>query len=378
MVTPCYYTAKGGTETIVRNLSILLNRKKIHTDVMAFNMDRKWHPKWQGKIEKIDGITVFRIPAINWLPISHSDRITLGVNLLPGKFTNILKHYDVIHFHELDLSFPLFSSLIRKPRIIHLHGIDISFFRRYHLSRILLKQLANLYISISKQMKKDLTTLGIPESQISYVPNGVDINTFLPSGPKEENLLLFVGRITFGKGLHILLKSLSYLKKSVRLIIIGPPDWDLKYYQNILKMIEEINQKGIHQINYLGTLDQADIIKWYQKASMFILPSFAEGFPVTALEALSCETPVIATPVGGIPDAVKNYGNGILVPVDNAPKFAEAIQYLLDNEKVRTKFGREGRKRVIANFSLETMARNITKIYEQLTDSQGPISINCP
>ena len=59
MVTPCYYPVKGGTETIVRNLSIALNKNNVHTDVMTFNMDRKWSPKWKGKKEKIDGIPSF-------------------------------------------------------------------------------------------------------------------------------------------------------------------------------------------------------------------------------------------------------------------------------------------------------------------------------
>jgi glycosyltransferase involved in cell wall biosynthesis len=113
-------------------------------------------------------------------------------------------------------------------------------------------------------------------------------------------------------------------------------------------------------------MDQADIIKWYQKASLFVLPSFGEGFPVTTLEALSCETPVIATPVGGIPEIVKNYENGILIPPNDPAALARAIQYLLENKKIRTKFGREGRKRIIKHYSLEASVKKLCWIYEQL------------
>lgn len=369
MVTPCYYPVKGGTETVVRNLSIVLNKKNIHTDVMTFNMDHKWNPKWRVKTEEIDGITVFRIPAINWLPITHSNRINLGINLIPGRFMNILKRYDVVHFHEFDFSFPLFSSLVRKPKIIHLHGIDVNFLARYHLSRIILKHVADLYISISKQMEKDLATLGIPKKEIAYLPNGIDTNLFRPWGKKEDDLLLFVGRIKSDKGLHVLLKSLGYLKKSVRLVIIGPADWNLKYYQDMLKLIKKENQKGTHEIRYLGAMEHYKVIKWYQKASIFILPSFAEGFPVTTLEALSCETPVIATPVGGIPEVVKNHENGILVPLNDSVSLAESMQFLLENEETIINFGHEGRKRVIRDFSLEAVAKKLCKIYEQLIAS---------
>jgi len=367
MVTPSYHPIKGGTETVVRNLSIVLNKKNVHTDIMTFNMDRKWNPRWRGKIEKTDEITVFKIPGLNWLPITHSNRNTFGVNLIPGRFTNILKCYDVIHFHSLDCSFPLFSSLVRKPKILHVHGIDV--FTSYPLNRIILKHITDLYISISRQMTKHLASLGIPKNKIAYLPNAVDTSIFTPQGQKEDNLLLFVGRITFNKGLHVLLESLSYLKNSVRLIIIGPSEWDLKYHQDMLKLMEKENQKGKHEIRYLGAMEQADVIKWYQKASIFILPSFAEGFPVTILEALSSETPVIATSVGGIPEVVKNHENGILVSLNDSTSLAEAIQYLLQNEEIRIKFGHEGRERAIKDYSLEAVAGKLCKIYKKLIDS---------
>jgi glycosyltransferase involved in cell wall biosynthesis len=368
MVTPGFHPIKGGTETIVRNLSMELNRIGVHTDVMTFNMDQKYAPKWRGKIEKIEGITVFKIPALNWLPIEHSPRITLGVNLIPGRFTNLLKEYNIIHFHELDFSFPLFSFFVRKPKIFHLHGIDVNFLKRYHLSRVILKHVADYYISISRQIERNLLELGISRDRILYLPNAVNGELFRPHGEKEDNLILFVGRISFEKGLHVLLDSLRDLKKSVSLVIIGPAT-SLNYYQDILKRIEKENQRGKHRITYLGALDQPEVAKWCQKASILILPSFSEGFPVVILEALSCETPVIATPVGGIPEVVKNRENGILVPQNDPFKLAETIQFLLENEDMRIKFGHEGRELVVKEFSLKTVVSKLTRIYEQMLNS---------
>jgi len=368
MVTPCYYPVKGGTETVVRNLSIALNKIGTHTDVMTFNMDRKWNPKWKGKTEKIDGITVFKIPALNWLPIEHSPRVTSGINLIPGRFTHLLKSYDIIHFHE-DLSFPLFSILVKKPKLFHIHGGITWEIKRSHLSKAILNHIADFYISISRKMEKDLLEQGIAKHKITYLPNGVNTKLFSPIRKKENNLLLFVGRITLGKGLHILLDSLHHLKEPVHLVIIGPADWSHKYYQDMLKLMEMENRKGRHQITYLGALDQTDVVKWYQKASIFILPSFGEGFPVVTLEALSCETPVIATPVGGIPELVRNHENGILVPPNESINLAKAIQFLLENKEIRTRFGREGRKRVVKNYSLEAVVKKLRRIYEQLINS---------
>jgi len=366
MVSPCYYPVKGGTETTVRNLAMVLNKNRVQTDVMTFNVDQNRNPKWQGKTEKIDGIIIYRIPALKWI---NSYRFTAGVNFIPSRFTNILKDYDIIHFHEFELSFPFFSALVKKPKIIHLHGINYNFLKRHHISRFLLKHLTHLYISISKQMTNELINLGLPYSKIVYLPNSVDTNLFKSGKRKEENMLLFVGRISQSKGLHILLKSLQYLKDSIRLTIIGPPDWDVNYYQNILKMIENENRKGKHEIKYLGVKEQIELVEWYQKASLFVLPSFIEGFPVTLLEALSCETPVVATPVGGIPEIIKNHKTGILIPTGDSTRLAEAIQYLLENKDIRLKMGREGRTLVTKHHSLEVAAKKLIMIYDRLIES---------
>jgi len=369
MVTPCYYPVKGGTETMVRNLAITLNRNGVQTDVMTFNVDQNRKPKWHGKTEKIDGILVFRIPALNWLWKLHSYKITAGVNFIPGRFTNILKNYDIIHFHEFELSFPFFSFLIKKPKILHLHGIDPDFLKRHHISRLLLKHIAHIYISISKQMTKELVTFGIPKSKIIYVPNSIDTNFFKPGNHKEKNLLLYVGRISELKGLHILIKAIEYLRESIHLVIIGPPDWNNNYYQNLLNLIKKENKKGKHEIKCLGAMEQQEIVEWYQKASLFILPSFTEGFPVTILEALSCETPVIATPVGGVPEIIKNHETGILVPPGNSTHLAEAIDYLLENGDIRLRMACEGRKLVKEQYSLENACKKLCLIYKQLMES---------
>jgi len=364
MVTPSYYPARGGTETVVRNLSIMLNKKGVRTDVLTFNADQKRVPKWQGKTERIDGLTVYKIPGFNLLGIFRSEIMTMKVNIIPSRFANVIKDYDLIHFHELDFSFPFFSAFIKKPKILHFHGIWVQFLKRYALSRLLMKHLTDYYISISRQMTEELIDLGIDENRILYLPNGVDADLFKPNMPKEDNLLLFVGRVAFNKGLHTLLKSLRFLEKPIRLAIIGP--MDNTYRTCIMKLIDEENQKGKNEITYLGAMDQVDIVKWYQKASIFILPSYWEGFPVTILEALACETPVIATPVGGVPEIVKDYETGILTPLNNPIALAQKIQYLLDNAEVRKKFGREGRKQVIKHYSLDASVERLCRIYTQI------------
>jgi glycosyltransferase involved in cell wall biosynthesis len=365
MVTPSYYPITGGAETLIRNLSIKLNKSGVQADILTFNMNKKWKPKLQSKIEYLDGITVYKIPGLNWLPIVHSDRLTLGVNLIPHKFRNIMEAYDVIHFHVGDLSIPVFSLKIGKPKIAHFHG-PLDFYKRSYPSRKILLRMANLYVSISCEMHQALIDLGVPENNVKYIPNGVDSNTFKPAGDKQKNLLLFVGRITSDKGLHVLLKSLYNIKTKIELVIIGPSQWDTNYFQKIQDQIRKENKRGVHKITYLGEQRQSVIVEWCQKASLFVLPSFKEACGIAILEALACETAVVATNIEGIREVVFDGVNGLLVPTNDSIKLASSIQYLLDNEIVRNKFGQEGRKLVKANFSYDSAIKQFHQVYKEL------------
>jgi glycosyltransferase involved in cell wall biosynthesis len=161
------------------------------------------------------------------------------------------------------------------------------------------------------------------------------------------------------------LKALKHIKTKVQLVIIGPPSrpW---FYKKILTLIKETNRFTVHRVTYLGAHKHEEILKWYQKASIFVCPSLSESFPVVNLEALATATPVVATNVGATREVVKNYKNGILVPPDDAVKLAEGIQFLLDNEKVRRKFGQYGRKWVVENFSCDAVAERLCKIYNRM------------
>ena len=367
MATPTYYPVTGGRETVVHRLATDLNEKGVCTDVITFNMDVSHRCIWRGQTEvSAEGFRIFKIPALDWFPL-HSEKVTMGVNFIPGRFTDPRKKYDILHFHGPELSFPTFSCLARRPKIMHFHGLDLRFFKKYPINRFILEHVANLYISLTEQMKQELISLGIPENQIRLLPNGIDTQVFHPSKNKEDNLILFVGRISPSKGLHILLESLNYLNQSIRLVVIGPQDWNLEYFNQIQHKIEMENKKGKHHITYLGKKNQKEIVEWYQKASIFVLTTIDyEALGMVNLEALACETPVIATNVGGVSEAVRDGENGLVIQPNNAKKLADALQYLLDNENVRRRFGDAGRKWVSKNFSNEVIVETLLGIYKEL------------
>jgi glycosyltransferase involved in cell wall biosynthesis len=366
MVASSYDPVIGGAETVIRNLATELNRNGIQTDIMTFNMNKKWKPRWQGKEQRDDGIKIIRIPALNWFPTAHSNRITFGVNLIPGRFTKHLKNYDVLHFHGEDLTLPLFSYNVKKPKIFHSHGFSLDFCKNF-VGRLILKNIADLYISISRRMTNEYAQLGIPSNKIRYLPNAVDVKLFRSSKEKDNDLILFIGRVNFNKGLHVLLDSLHHVTRPVHLVIIGPCSWDVAYFKRMQQRIIDENIKGMHKITYVGAQEKASVATWLRRATIYVSPSFVEAFASSIMEALSSGTAVIATDVGGVSEVITHGKNGILVPPNSPIKLAESIQYLLDNEDVRVRLARRGRRDVVWRFCQEVVVKRLVEIYEEIT-----------
>jgi glycosyltransferase involved in cell wall biosynthesis len=354
----------------VQDLALKLGENGVQTDVMTFNMDEKWNPVWRREEVNERGLKVFRVPAFNiFRKIRYNPLETLfRVNIIPKlTFAKQLRDYDILHFHDdVDLSLSLFSCFIEKPRVFHCHTLAYThqYYKTAFFSKAILKRAGRSYICISNYSKNLLADLGVPESKVFISHNGVDAEKFRPNkAEKLDNLLLFVGRPEKRKGLHVLLHSLTYLDIPVRLIVIGPTS-----NYSLGKQALESNRKqkrGIHEVEWLGKLDDRKLIKWYQKASVFVCPSLWEDFGIVNLEALACETPVVASKVGGIGEVVKHNINGILVPPNDPIKLADALKKLLENRGLRETYGANGRKMVKDHFSWDSITKGVIKIYEK-------------
>ena len=102
-------------------------------------------PLWQGKIEVDDGIRIYRIPALKLLP--NSRKIYHRINVIPGKFTDIIKKYDIIHFHDAgNLSFPFFSLFTRRKKILHLHWANVDNYYKGFIDNLIINNIADLII----------------------------------------------------------------------------------------------------------------------------------------------------------------------------------------------------------------------------------------
>jgi glycosyltransferase involved in cell wall biosynthesis len=218
-----------------------------------------------------------------------------------------------------------------KKVIVHVMGCDINLSTRYRIRRAIirwsLKRAAHV-ISVSQEMKRTLVGLGIPPEKISVVYNGVDHGIFRPMAQGEcraqlgmdpdEKGILFVGSLEEVKGVETLLDSFRMLLRQVpdqipfKLYLIGSGT----LWHRLEQLIESSDLSGC--VRLLGNRSSQEVAVWMNACDVFCLPSIREGLPNVILEAVSCNRPVVASNVGGIPEMLSSYPQGLLVQ-PNAP-----------------------------------------------------------
>lgn len=235
---------------------------------------------------------------------------------------------------------------------------------------------ANRVLSVSEDLKLHIVNLGINENKVIVVPNGVDTEKFKPLGkenarnllnlPVDKNIVLFVGALRSIKGVDYLIEAAkSFVNKNTELYMVGRDD-GLK--KNLVKMTYEL--KITDFVKFIGPVNHEDIPLWISASDILVLPSLSEGRPNVVLEALACEVPVVATDVGGIPELMINGETGYLVPSKNSLELSQKVNKLLENENLREKMGKIGRKSVIQRgLTWEAHAKKTVDIYSELLQS---------
>jgi glycosyltransferase involved in cell wall biosynthesis/peptidoglycan/xylan/chitin deacetylase (PgdA/CDA1 family) len=246
--------------------------------------------------------------------------------------------------------FVLLGKLFRNRVILHFHAGDVDEYLPYQpkLGRRIIKlALASCdrIIAVSAGSARQIREFVSPE-KMAVIPNAIDISAFekMPERSKKVNgdeavRLLFVGATGKLKGELDLIKALQLLKHH------EPP---LK--ASFLGYgAEDLDQTGIgHIVEHLGAVPLDERIGFYEKADIFVLPTYAEAMPISVIEAMAAGLAVITTPVGGIPEILDDGREGYLCPVGDHKTLAEKIAYLACNVEARLSMGRAARKRTVS------------------------------
>ena len=256
-----------------------------------------------------------------------------------------------------------------RPYLVHVHGGEfMKFYReesrpltqrwiRHTLAR------AALVIALSDQWRERLLAIE-PTACVEVLPNGVllpDLHDLHDTRRRQASTLLFVGDLIRAKGLHDLIRAFGRIAPrfpQLELVCAGgrpPPE-----------MTQLVAELALQQrVAFPGWLGPERLRAELGRATVFALPSYAEGMPMALLEAMSWGLPVIATPVGGVPQVVEHGVNGLLVTPGDSDGLAAAVARLLSEPALRESLGAAARRTIATRFSLQTALDRLGELYRR-------------
>lgn len=253
-----------------------------------------------------------------------------------------------------------------RPYIVHLHGGGFSRFYEHECGalrrRLIRSTLAHaaLVIVLSEEWRERLLRI-CPTARVEILHNAVAIPDQARSQPHPDPTVLFLGHLLPDKGVYELVKAFAQVCERIpglKLVLGGVGESEtVRELAHVLGVSERVELPG-----WLGPEGKGAALA---ACSIFVLPSYHEGMPMALLEAMSWGVPVIATPVGGIPQIVTHEVNGLLVPPREVAALAAAIERLLQDPTLRVRLGKAARTTIEAGFSLEDAMRKLDNIYRR-------------
>lgn len=265
------------------------------------------------------------------------------------------------------------------PLVVSLRGSDVNVYPHrdrwtLRLTRRVISG-ADKLTAVSGALKEMAEKIAKPQREIAVIYTGCELShfSFDPEArvafrkrvgiPQESPVLIFVGHVLKAKGIFELLESFLIVRKSypdLHLLVVGDGE-DFREFAAQVKASEV--EEWVH---LLGARPHDEIPGWFSASDILVLPSWREGLPNVVVEAMACRRPVIATRVGGIPEAVIDGESGILVNKQDPKALAEAIAFLIENEGKRWLMGAKGRVIVEERFTWEKNAAETIKVYEEV------------
>jgi len=371
MIIGLYHPIVGGAEKVCQALS-----KSLHEQGMAVTVLTK-RIRGLPDRELVDGIPVHR-KMMWWHPFGIAYMVSVLLFLVRYR-----RQYDIIQCFGLFLFLPpalLMKYLFKKKVVLRLlcSGPYGDFANVEELQcRNLIISCARRFdriIYMSADMKEELMANRFAEEKLAYIPNGVATERYVPSAAPATHVC-FVGRAETQKGLGYLLRAFSIILQEgckAQLFIVG--DGKQK------PLLEDLSKKlGIDdQVIFTGFAE--DVLTYYQRSRIFVLPSLSEGMSSALLEAMSCGLAVIATRVGASEELVgarlagndlpRGHGHvgerGIVVNPLDEKGLAESLQLLLKDARLSKRLGDRAREFVMQSHSHESMVRSYQGLYSSL------------
>ncbi|WP_339886321.1 glycogen synthase [Polaribacter vadi] len=310
---------------------------------------------------------------------------------------------DVVHCHTW---YAHFAGIIAKlcygvPLVITTHSLEPlrpwkreQLGRGYDASSWIEKtaiEMADALIAVSEETKEDvLKHFNVDESKVKVIYNGINLQQYITTTDsstldeykidKTKPYVLFVGRITRQKGIIHLVNAIKYIDPDTQIVLCaGAPD--TKEIGKEMEVAVHEVQKTRNNVIWIDKMvTKKEIIELYSHAAVFCCPSIYEPFGIINIEAMACDTAVVASAVGGIKEVVVHNETGILVPVDQqkeapfepidpdkfARDLANGINKVITAPALRKSMAKKGRKRVEDHFDWIAIAKQVEELYKSL------------
>jgi len=360
-VHPTFTSVKGGVERHIEGLSKYLARRGHHVDILTTERGRDI--ACEGGRVAVKRVSKFTSP--------------FGFN-----------SYDIVHVHGYRVPwanvFGLFRKLGGSRVVMTTHGIYPPRSRMDALAKRTYDQtlggvnvrLLDAFIALTPETRDALLALGAQQEKICIIPNCIDTERFkkLPSPevflnqhriPPEAQVILYVGRVDWNKGLDVALASFHLIVKEVPdavLVIVGR-DYG---YSSFLK---ELSHKfGLDdRVFLIGEVDEEDLYSAYAAADVFLLTSVYEGLPTVVLEAMACGVPVIASRTGGTAYIFNGGDVGFLTDFGDVTSTARSMTILLTDDGLRNALGENGRTLVEKRYSWAENSIKVEQLYNHIS-----------
>ncbi|SCE67737.1 glycogen synthase (ADP-glucose) [Micromonospora echinospora] len=251
---------------------------------------------------------------------------------------------------------------------------------------------ADAVIAVSAGMMRDVLTAypAVDPAKVRVVHNGIDTAQYAPDHGTDvlarlgvdptRPSVVYVGRITRQKGLPYLLRAARDLPADAQLVLLaGAPDTP-EIAAEVEGLVDELRAKRSGVVWVAEMLPKHEVIQVLTHATVFVCPSVYEPMGIVNLEAMACETAVVATATGGIPEVVADGETGLLVPIEQATDgsgtpldpdrfvadLAGAVNALLADPERVERFGRAGRRRAVEHFSWDAIAERTVEVYRSV------------
>jgi starch synthase len=243
---------------------------------------------------------------------------------------------------------------------------------------------ADAVIAVSRGVREDVLNCypALNADRVHVIHNGIDPEIYRPQ-PSPETLtsfgvdpnrpyVLFNGRITRQKGLPLLLAAALKLDPQYQIVIVASSPDTPEIAAEVAALAGRVSAERGNLIWIDHFISREDLIHLHSHAAVFVCPSIYEPFGLVILEAMACETPVVASRVGGIPEIVVEGETGYLVDLDPADldgfttALAGRVQELLEDTTLAARMGKAGRERVVQHFGWRAIAAQTVWLYDSL------------